>query len=208
MIGTLGIIGENEQMKFKTEIDMITNEKVLSVQLYGWGQNVNHNLATYYCNVVQQPKQIDLPDCFMIKSQEPDYMSQKQQYIKQIKCGIRNSALVSNTGQVWMCGNLKQEKILKYVDTEEGKLQADKEFAMMVDQGKKNSKKQNKNQQKAQQFDETKAQELKEKEKSLQHRWTDCTSIFNKQNEGLNYGTSKIVFISNALVLAECYYSF
>ena len=53
MIGTLGIIGENEQMKFKTEIDMITSQKVLSVQLYGWGQNVNHNLATYNCNVVQ-----------------------------------------------------------------------------------------------------------------------------------------------------------
>ena len=104
-----------------------------------------------------------------------------------------------------MCGNHKQEKILKYEHTEEGKLQADKEFAMMVDQGKK-QKKQNKGQQKAQQFDETKAQELKEKEKSLLHRWTDCTSIFNRQNEGLNYGTSRVVFISNALVLAECYF--
>ena len=40
MISTLGIIGENEQTKLKTEVIRVQKAKVLEVQLYGWGSNI------------------------------------------------------------------------------------------------------------------------------------------------------------------------
>lgn len=40
MISTLGIIGENEQTKLKTEVIKVQKSKVLEVQLYGWGSNI------------------------------------------------------------------------------------------------------------------------------------------------------------------------
>ena len=53
---TLGIIGENEQIKFMTECNKVKNSKVLEVSLYGWGTNIMGQLATYGLNTVPAPK--------------------------------------------------------------------------------------------------------------------------------------------------------
>jgi hypothetical protein len=44
---TLGIFGENEQLKFTTEFNKVRESKVLEVQLFGWGSNALGQLATF-----------------------------------------------------------------------------------------------------------------------------------------------------------------
>ncbi len=61
LIETLGIIGENEKIKFTTECNKVKDSKVLEVALYGWGTNIMGQLATYNQNMVPAPKQIDMP---------------------------------------------------------------------------------------------------------------------------------------------------
>lgn len=59
-------------------------------------------------------------------------MKEKQQYILSIKCGIRYSALVSSNGKLWMCGNRRHEKLQRYENTEEAKIEKDKEFSELT----------------------------------------------------------------------------
>lgn len=70
-------------------------------------------LATYAQNSVGMPKVIDMPECLAI-NHTPDYMKAKQEHIVQVKCGFRYSAIVSSKGNLWMCGNYRQEKIQRF----------------------------------------------------------------------------------------------
>jgi len=37
----MGIIGENEQLKFQSEVNKVKESKILEVSLYGWGLNTS-----------------------------------------------------------------------------------------------------------------------------------------------------------------------
>ena len=127
MINTLGISGENEQIKLTTELSNVKSEKILSVQLYGWGDNSYGQLATFQSQMLSAPKLIDIPDVFMI-TEKPEHLQERQQFIKQVSCGKRHSALVSSNGNIWICGNHTKTDKPKMTETEKQILK-DKEFA-------------------------------------------------------------------------------
>lgn len=49
---------------------------------------------------------------------------------------------------------------------------------------------------------------LREREKALSHRWTDCSKVFSQNSDGLSFAVCNVFLPSNELMLAECYYSF
>ncbi|CDW91727.1 xpg i-region family protein [Stylonychia lemnae] len=96
---TLGIICQFEQSKFRYEISKIKEGKVGEHTLYGWGSNQLGQLGLLGSNY-PGPQQIPLPDF-----QDPN------DFIEKIKCGKRNSAIITNKGEVWITGNFKIEKV-------------------------------------------------------------------------------------------------
>jgi len=137
----LGILGENEQIKLGNEIVRMKNPAVIETALYGWGANTHGQLGVYKLNSVQMPKQIDLPESLDIQAQlshekgkyNTEKVLQELDYPLRVICGKRSTALVSNKGNLWLCGNYKAEKVGKGkgdVDPE----QKDPELAKMLTQ--------------------------------------------------------------------------
>ena len=99
-----------EAHKFLTEAEKVVNSKILDTALYGWGTNFMGQLGLPKLNMVNHPKQIELPSCFAIKPSIGDHLpgTRRQVYISKISCGKRMSAIVASNGELWLCGNVKK----------------------------------------------------------------------------------------------------
>eukprot|EP00347_Sterkiella_histriomuscorum_P002508 403367880 len=98
---TLGMICQFEQSKFKYEISKVKEVKIGNQTLYGWGQNSFGQLGLIGANY-QGPTVIPLPD-----------FQDSNDYIIQIECGRRNTAILTKEGELWITGNNKIEKVVK-----------------------------------------------------------------------------------------------
>lgn len=68
------------------------------MRLYGWGTNTFGQLGLMGANV-PDPKLIPIPE-----------FSDPKDYIISLECGKRNSAIISNLGELWITGNYRPEK--------------------------------------------------------------------------------------------------
>ena len=82
------------------------------MNIYGWCSNMFGNLGLVG-NSVPDPKLIPIPE-----------MEDKKDFIVSISCGKRNSAFLTEQGQVWITGNYQPEKLAKPKVVEDNKSEA------------------------------------------------------------------------------------
>ena len=107
---TLGISCQKEQAKLRYELSQVKETSVGDVELYGWGSNQFGQLGLIGANI-PTPVRIQIPDI----SPKDNILRRRtaSDYFIRIECGKRNSAIISNQGQVWVCGNYKADKTFK-----------------------------------------------------------------------------------------------
>lgn len=102
---TLGCSKPNHVIKIKTEVNKAKSQQITECELYGWGSNNFGQLATFGFKV-DAPKRIELP--FEFKPEKQGH--QDFTYVKNIAAGFKHSAITTNHGQVWICGNYKVDQ--------------------------------------------------------------------------------------------------
>lgn len=102
---TLGCSKPNHIIKIKTEVNKAKNPQITVCELYGWGSNNFGQLAMFE-KKVDAPKKIDLPFEFNTAGQGHEDFT----YISKIYAGFKHSGMLTNHGQVWICGNYKADQ--------------------------------------------------------------------------------------------------
>ena len=117
---------------------------LLETSVYSWGRNDHGQLGVPKATVANLPQKIELPTEFTLDEMniDPDKLKLLQlTYIDDIVCGGRYSGLISDKGDLWLCGNFKPKK----EDMEEVRKRILSDVSSEPEEkGKKGSKKQKK----------------------------------------------------------------
>jgi len=95
---TLGILNENMQSKFFTEISKYSKKTLSAQWLYGWGSNQYGQLGLPPVNLVHIPTKLAIPP------------SVEKDEIEKIECGYKVTMILTKSHDVWVSFNPQQEK--------------------------------------------------------------------------------------------------
>lgn len=133
---TLGIFENSLKQKLRYEINKVRQTTYENINLYGWGSNTSGQLGIIDKST-HIPKRIPLPE-----------LTYKDDYIVGLKCGRRNTAILTKLGEVWIVGNCRQDlnkKVNKELDNasdseDDEEAKGDKKSKKEVQKGGKKNK--------------------------------------------------------------------